>query len=172
MGFLSLLINQPGVSRVRRNHGLEHATIHILSHRFPKTSMAGHSDTGGFWLLGELETDQVRLAVEHGLARMRAGEHGLAIHPNCGTNFVTSGVLAGLAGAFAMLGAGKRWQNQVERLPLAVTLATVALILARPLGFLMQEHVTTAGNPGGLQIVAIKPTRRGNVRAHRVVTSG
>ena len=61
-------------SRIRRNHGLEHATIHVLSRMRPRARMAGHSDPGGFWLLGELSSEDVYTAVEEALTRLRAGE--------------------------------------------------------------------------------------------------
>lgn len=160
------------LSRIRRNHGLEHAVIHILAKQVPGVSLAGHSDAGGFWLLGEVPTDKVETAVNHALTRLRAGESHLAIHPNCGTNFVTSGMLAGLAGAFSMLGVGPRGRDKLERLPMAGLLATLALIFSRPLGYRIQQRITTSGNPGNLEIVSVKPSVRGRVTAHRVTTSG
>ncbi len=163
------LLDLPPLSRIRRNHGLEHATIHVLARKTPQTPMAGHSDTGGFWLIGELDTDLIRTCAAEALQRMNNGEHKLAIHPNCGTNFVTAGMAGGLAGAAAMFGAQK-WTDKVARLPLAVSLATLALIFTQPFGPLLQEHVTTSGKPGALEIVDVIPTRRGRFTAHRVVT--
>jgi hypothetical protein len=159
------------ISRVRRNHGLEHATIHILSRRTQKTPMAGHSDTGGFWLIGELDTDLIRTCAEEALRRMKNGEHKLAVHPNCGTNFVTAGMAGGLAGAAAMFGA-RKWTDKVMRLPLAVSLATLALIFTQPFGYLIQERITTSGRPGAMEIVEVIPSRRGGFTAHRIVTRG
>jgi hypothetical protein len=89
------ILNQKSISRIRRNHGLEHATLTILAQRFPNTPMAGRSSTSGFWLLGEVPTDAVQEAVTQALARMKAGEHHLAVHAHCGTNYVVSGSLAG-----------------------------------------------------------------------------
>ena len=86
-------------SRIRRNHGLEHATLHVLAQRHPKISMAGHSNATGFWLLGDVDTEDLSDAIEEALRRMRSGERNLAVHPNCGTNFVSAGTIAGLAGA-------------------------------------------------------------------------
>jgi hypothetical protein len=103
---------------------------------------------------------------------MRNGESRLAVHPNCGTNFVTGGVLAGAAAGLTMLGAGRRLRDQFDRLPMAIMLATVALILAQPLGLKLQEHVTTSGEPGGLRVVEIRVQKRGAVTTHRVVTAG
>jgi hypothetical protein len=166
------LLSVTPVSRVRRNHGLEHATLHILSERFPKLSLAGHSDTGGFWVLGDVSTEDIRSAAEEALQRMRSGEHNLAVHPNCGTNFVTAGTMAGVAAALAMLGAGKRNRDKLERIPLAASLATVALMFAQPMGLKIQEQVTTSGIPERLQIIDIQPSRRGRIQAHRVITQG
>lgn len=170
-GFDSLL-NIPVVSRIRRNHGLEHATLHILAQRFPALPMAGHSTAAGFRLMGELSTEAVQSAVEEALRRMQAGEAKLAVHPNCGTNFVTAGTLSGLAGAAAMLGAGRRVRDKLERLPLAAVMATMALIAAYPLGLKLQEKVTTSGKPGTLQVAEIKVTRHGSLTIHHVLTQG
>lgn len=160
----------PIISRIRRNHGLEHATLHILSKRHPKQSLVGHSDTGGFWVIGDVPLEDVYEAVEEALSRLQNGEGNLAVHRNCGTNFVTSGVLAGMAAGVAMFGAGKRARDKLERLPLAMFLATFALIFSQPLGFLVQERVTTSAEPGDLQVVEIVTTKKGRMKAHRVTT--
>jgi hypothetical protein len=165
-------LGSPAMYNIRRNHGLEHATLHVLSQRHPRLKMAGHSNSNGFWLLGDVPTDEVKTAVEEALRRMGAGEHNLAVHANCGTNFVTAGTLAGIAGALAMFGVGRRWQDRLERLPLAASLATMALIVAQPLGLKIQEQVTTCGVPGDLQVVDIIPSQRGSFKAHQVITRG
>ncbi|MCW5874979.1 MAG: hypothetical protein KIS88_10080 [Anaerolineales bacterium] len=165
------LLDRSAFSRLRRNHGLEHASIHVLSRTHPRISTAGHSDPGGFWLLGELSTQAVHDAVEEALARLRAGEHSLAIHPNCGTNLVTASVTAGLGGAFA-LGSARTDRERLERLPLAILFAMGGLLLARPLGTRIQQRVTTSGEPGDLRIVEIRRSQRGRFTAHRVVTAG
>jgi hypothetical protein len=172
MSFFDDLLNMAPVSRVRRNHGLEHATMHILSARYPRQPMAGHSDTGGFWILGDIPTEDVRDAVTQALARMQNGEENLAVHPNCGTNFVTSGTVAGLAAWLGMLGAGKGARGKLERLPVVISLATLALIFGQPLGFFLQAHVTTSGKPGDLQIVSVNPGQGGGMRSHRIITRG
>jgi hypothetical protein len=169
--FKSLMNVQP-VSRIRRNHGLEHATLHILADRYPNQSMAGHSDARGFWILGNIPIEDVQEAIEEALRRMRSGEHDLAVHQNCGTNFVTAGSLAGLAAGVAMLGAGRRVRDKAERLPMAMAMATLALILGQPLGSKLQQHVTTSGEPGELEVTEIVATRRGGMRAYRVSTRG
>ena len=164
------IIEVPTFARIRRNHGLEHATIHMLSRQKKSGRLAGHSDAAGFWLFGDLNEEEIRVAAEEALKRMRAGEHQLAIHPNCGTNLVTSGVMAGIAGAFAMTGAGPRGRDRFERLPIAALFATLALVLAKPAGTRVQQLITTTGDPGDLEILEIRRTTRRGVIAHRVVT--
>jgi uncharacterized protein YqhQ len=164
-----ILLN-PRVNRIRRNHGLEHASIHVLTEKNPRRSIAGHSDSGGFWLFGDLTLEETRAAVEEALKRLRAGERQLAVHPNCGTNFVVSGAAAGVFGAMSMVGIGNKRSAVLERLPLAILLSTVALIVSRPLGMRVQERITTNGDPGNLQIIEICQSRRGHLVMHRVET--
>lgn len=164
------ILDSSRLLRIRRNHGLEHATIHVLTEKNPRRSIAGHSDAGGFWLFGKLSLDETKVAVEEALQRLRTGERNLAIHPNCGTNLAVSGAAAGLLGAISMSGTGNRRGAFLERLPLAVLLSTVALIVARPLGTRIQEKVTTTGDPGDLEILEIRQNQRGNLIMHRIET--
>ncbi len=164
------LINQPVVARIRRNHGLEHATIHVLTETVcNRGRIAGHSDAGGFWLFGDLNQEEISVAVDEALRRLRAGQRHLAIHPNCGTNLVTSGILAGTAGAVAMTGANSS-RDRLGRLPFAAFFATLALLLSRPLGTRLQQRLTTSGDPGNLEILSIEPRPRGSLMVHRVST--
>lgn len=158
--------------RIRRNHGLEHATLHILGQRFPGLPIAGHSDQRGFWILGNLPMETVSSAVNEALQRLRAGQSRLAVHPNCGTNFATSGIFAGTAAWIALAGSGNRFRDRLERLPLAALLATLALVFSKPLGMLIQERLTTSANPGDLQIHEIRLSQRGGMNAFRVITRG
>lgn len=160
------LLDVPLVRRTRRNHGLEHATIHVLSGRFPGRPMAGRSTPNGFYLYGALAADDIASAAEEALKRMRGGEQNLAVHPGCGTNYITSGAFAGLA-AFAAL--GFRARNRWERLPNAIVAATFALIFSAPVGPMLQARVTTSGEMGDLAIVSVRRLP-GRVTGHYVET--
>jgi hypothetical protein len=166
------ILDMPVFSRIRRNHGLEHATLHILSERKKLNPMAGHSDPGGFWVMGDFSIEEVQQAVDEALIRMRNGEHDLAVHRNCGTNYVTAGMLAGLVAGASMLGAGSRVRDKLERLPMAMALATLALIAGQPLGSKIQQNITTSGDPGDLRVVEITASKRGGMKAYRVTTRG
>jgi hypothetical protein len=162
-------LNLGAFSRLRRNHGLEHASIHMLSRKNPRRAVAGYSDPNGFWLLGDLSLEEVNDAVSEALRRMRSGERSLAIHPNCGTNLVTTAISTGVAGALAMSGT-RNDRERLERLPLAAVLAAGALFLAKPLGTRIQQQITTSGDPGNLQVIEIRPAQRGRFKAHRINT--
>jgi hypothetical protein len=162
------------VSLIRRNHGLEHATINLLSQKYPARSFAGHSDSKGFWIIGEISTDELAEVAQQALARMIAGEHGLAIHAHCGTNAVTTGILAGSVAWLATLHTEKNWQKKLDRLPWLITLVTGAIIVSQPLGPKVQEKVTTSGTPGGLvikQIVRYEREFKNRPVVHRVQTA-
>jgi hypothetical protein len=170
---LANLLNQPLLMRIRRNHGLEHATIHMLSAKYPRTPIAGRADAKGFLILGRIPTDAIAESAEEAAARLRAGEEHLAIHPNCGTNFLTAAVLAGLA-CFATLLGGRtdRARDRLERLPLAIFATVLALIIAQPIGSAAQRHVTTSGEIGTLRINGVQQLRSGRATVHRVRTQG
>ena len=168
---LKRLLQQPSISKIRRNHGLEHATIHLLSQKYPDRSFVGRSDAGGFWLYGDVPTSAVIAAVDEALSRLKNGEHHLAVHPNCGTNFVTAGLLGGTASFFSLAGSeDENWSTKLERLPLAITLTTIALIIAQPLGRAAQRHITTQGDPQNLHIKDIERVQDGSTALHRVLT--
>jgi len=157
--FLAILaapfLNIPLIRRIRRNHGLEHATIHILSRKVKNLSLAGRSTSTGFYLYGNVSTDEIETAVGEALRRMQDGEHGLAIHPNCGTGLVTAGLLTSVATLIGTTGMRRGFVERLSRLPTIVMLSTMSLILSQPLGLALQQHFTTLGDPGNLEIVNI-----------------
>jgi hypothetical protein len=151
--------------RIRQIHALEHATIHILSWRYPQTRIVGRSTDSGFYIYGDVETEALAAAASEALARLQRGEKELAIHPQCGTNLATAGVLAGLSAFLALVGRPrKRW----TRLPEAITLATLAVLLSQPLGLLVQRYITTSPQVSDITIKEIKRFDLGTVRVHKV----
>jgi hypothetical protein len=150
---------------------MEHATITILSRRFPNRPLAGLSDPNGFYLFGDVPGADVRDAVTRALTRLNNGERHLAVHPNCGTNFVASGSVAGLLAWLGMAGARSN-REKVERLPFVMALVVLGLILSQPLGPKIQERITTSGDPQGLSVVNVFPVQFGRFALHRVITKG
>lgn len=167
-------LNTPFLRRIRRNHALEHATIHVLTTHGARTPMIGRADSEGFYLYGEISTDRVEEAAAEALRRLRAGDHHLAIHPNCGTSLLTAGILAGGTAFLTILGVRREddWRDRFARLPIAIFATVLALILAQPLGAAAQRHLTTEGDPGELEITTIRRYRTGGRTFHRVLTRG
>jgi hypothetical protein len=157
------------ISRIRRNHALEHATIHVLSSKYPKKSLVGRSDSRGFILYTELPKEILEESVHVALNRLRAGEKHLAVHPNCGTNLLTAGVLSGAAAYFSIQGSEDR-ENKLERLPLAIMSAIMGLIIAQPFGMRVQKHITTDPEPRNLEIESVDQLRTGKGKMYRVRT--
>ena len=169
------VLNIDFVRRTRRNHGLEHATVHVLSSRIKNLSIAGRSDVGGFWLMGKVETADVESAAQEALSRLRGGEHELAVHPNCGTGLVTTGVMATMAGMIGSIGVKRGASDYLSRMPTIMLLTIGAIILAQPIGLQLQEHFTTLGDPGDLRILSVQHEETtgllgGKITMHRVNT--
>ncbi|MCH7588213.1 MAG: hypothetical protein IIC78_09310 [Chloroflexi bacterium] len=166
----------PGIntyfSRIRRNHGLEHATIHTLSERRPRTSIIGRSDSKGFFLYVDLPVEDIEDSVYTALKRLRNGEHELAIHPNCGTNLLTAGVLSGGA-AFLSLQGSKNDQfiDRLNRFPTAIMGAIIGLLLAQPIGAKIQKHFTTMGDPGSMEILSVNKVPGARNKLYRILTT-
>lgn len=167
---VSAVLAKPAVERVRRNHGLEHATIHLIGADVRRGGLTGRSDHRGFTLYGDVPTEVLADACERALQRLRSGEPGLAIHPYCGTNFVTAGLLASLVAVLTLFGTGRSWRTRLARFPLLISLVTGALILSQPLGIAIQRNVTTSADLGDMEIVSIKRRRIGGFTFHRIDT--
>lgn len=157
------------LSRVRRNHGLEHATIHVLTKREGgRFSVQGNSNHRGFYLnvYGDVSEDAIRDAVTEAHQRMRNGEAHLAVHPNCGTVLLTTATMATLAGQAAFAAESVRQKRSstdpvliASALPNAILAAAIALIVSRPLGMYLQRVYTTEGDLGNLDVVRVSKIR-------------
>jgi hypothetical protein len=152
--------------RLRQHHGIEHATVTLLSRKVPGIQLVARSDFDGFTVFGQVDTAILRVTAEEALARLQAGQVDLAVHPNCGTNLVTAGTLAGLAAFVA--GSGRK-RSLWDRLPSAILGATLALVAAVPLGRWIQEKVTTSPQVAGLRVADVVRLNSGPVTRHRVM---
>ncbi len=162
-------LDLPFIAETRRNHALEHATLHVLAASNPGKPMAGHSNPTGFFILGSVSTEAVADAATEALRRLKAGERELAIHPGCGTNLATTALLAGTLAWFVLRG-GRSLVGKVLRLPFAVGFAAVGAVLSRPLGPVIQQKITTDADVGNLKVVEVRQSMQGRLTAHRVIT--
>lgn len=161
-----MLLNLPLILETRRNHALEHATLHMLAQKYPRQSMGGHSNPTGFFIFGDFEAGDVKLATTEAFSRLNAGQSSLAIHPGCGTNLVTAALLPATF-AWAPLRGVKSTFWRIWLIPVAILFAVFGYFLSKPLGPWLQKYITTEADLGDMQIVDIVPVRKG---VHRIIT--
>ena len=150
---------------VRQNHALEHATIHVLTARYPYSWIAGRSTVSGFVIYGSLPTEVVASAASEALVRLQQGEAYLAVHPRCGTYLAVTSVAAGTAAFLASQG---RSRSRLDRLPVALTAATIASVIAQPLAARVQQDITTTPEVDGVYIEEVTRQERGKRVAHKI----
>ena len=163
------ILNLGPIRRVRQNHAVEHATITLLMARNRALPIVGgRSNHRGYYILGAVDTDKLQAAAVEALNRMQRGEAELAIHPNCGTNLVTTGAMAGLATFTATAIGRSRGAGLPDRIAIAVRAATLAVVASRPVGLRLQRDVTTLADVAGLQIQSITRRQLGRMVIHFV----
>ena len=151
---------------VRWNHAIEHGTIHVLSRMMPYVSMAGRSHSRGFYIYGDIPTETLREAVQEAIDRISAGEHQLAIHPNCGTNMISSAVLA--AGGTMLATTSTRRRGLMEQVPAGLLGALMGVMLGQVIGLRLQAKVTTNTNFHTARITDIQRKQMGKRVYHWV----
>ncbi len=156
---------QSPVTVLRQHHAIEHATVTLLGRRAPSVQVVARSDLQGFIVYGDIDTSFLLAATEDALARLQAGESSLAIHPNCGTNLVAAGVLSGIA---ALVAGSGRSRPLWDRVPSAILGATLALLVAAPVGRWAQAHLTTTSQVQGLRVTGVVKLTDPPVVRHRV----
>jgi hypothetical protein len=138
-------------SAVRQNHALEHATIVLLSKRHPEVRFSGVSFAAGFFVFGEAPTDDVLAAAQQALGRLRGGEPEMAIHERCGTNLAVAGMLTGLSAMTV-----SRMRKPYNSFNNVILASTAALVVARPVGLLVQKYVTTRTPGPTMRITGVR----------------
>ncbi|MBE7534227.1 MAG: hypothetical protein HS124_00610 [Anaerolineales bacterium] len=161
-----MILDLPLILETRKNHALEHATLHILARKYKNQSMAGHSNPTGFFLLGDVPTDDVIACANEAHTRLIAGESGLAVHEGCGTNLVVATLLPATFAWMPLRGARSTFWR-VGLIPFALVLAVFGYLLSRPLGPWLQRYITTEEDLGNMQITDIRLVRKG---VHRIIT--
>lgn len=151
---LSPVLLFPPIRAVRRNHGMEHGTVHLLNRQ--RYTLSGVASLTGFTLIGDVPTEKITKAAEDALKRFHKGEATLAVHPQCGTNLATGAFLMTLVGALGFSGT-TRLQAR-ERFSSVMLLMLLASIVSLPLGMRIQQYFTTTADMGTLEVIGV--TRR------------
>jgi hypothetical protein len=152
--------------RTRQNHALEHATVTLLARRRPGLAVSARSNSRGFTIYADLDPIEVRAATEEALVRLRRGERGLAIHPNCGTNLAVGTSVMMLGSLFALTAVRPR-----TRVASALASSLAGIAAARPLGRMMQRYVTTLPDLDDICLVGVQRRRLLGRRVIEVLTT-
>lgn len=166
------VLDLPLIRRTRQNHAVEHATITLLMARNRALPLVGgRSNQRGYFVFGAVETAALEAAAAEALLRLQRGEAELAIHPNCGTNLVTTGAMAGLATLTATAIARNRHASLADRIAVAIMAATLAVLVSKPVGLRLQRDVTTLAEVAGLQVESVTRSQLGRMVIHFVALS-
>jgi hypothetical protein len=159
-------VSWPLARRLRRNHALEHATISILQQRDPAVRIIARSTSGGFRLYGITRTDEVRVAVDEAMRRLRGGEHNLAIARRCGTT-VAVGVVLGTIGLWL----SEFMRSPRQKLALGAATSFAIAVSSQPVGLLAQRYLTTESEMGSLKVRDVRTRSLGRRRYLEVRTA-
>jgi hypothetical protein len=159
---MNILETKP-ISTLRRNHGIEHATVHVLTGWDSNIRLVGRADATGFNIYGDVSSEMLEKACQEALERMKNGEAHLAVHRGCGTQIVVGGLLTGLAAAVAM---GRR--PKLSRLPDVILATTLAAFVSQPIGLQVQEKITTSADVQGARFAGVRNDKLGKLEYHHV----
>lgn len=155
------------VNAIRRNHALEHATVSVLLSRHGQhTRVLGRATRDGFYVYCDVPTERLSEFAHEGLARLQRGESHLAVSPLCGTNLVVAGILSGLA-SYTVVACRS---NRLDSLPASLMAGMIAVLVAQPLGRVIQKRFTTLAELDGVRIVSVEPMGNRLSRVHKVRT--
>lgn len=139
---------------VRRNHGLEHATVAVLFARRGPQRLAGRASGNGFFILGKVDATTLESCAQEALSRIQRGESGLVVSPMCGTNLVVTGGVCAVATMVSLT--LSREKKPQERLGDAISASTIGALAAQPLGRLVQEKITTMADHATTEVVRVR----------------
>ncbi len=159
---MNILETRP-IGIIRRNHGIEHATVHVLTSWDSTIRLVGRADLTGFNIYGDVPSDMLEKACQEALVRMKNGEGHLAVHRGCGTQIVVGGLLTGIAAALTM---GRR--PKLAKLPDVILATTLAAFVSQPIGLQVQEKITTSPDVQGAHFSGITKHKIGNYEYQHV----
>ena len=159
---------QETIGRVRRNHALEHATVTLMLDEGVRGPLGGYSTPWGFFVVGDLSTEQLRRIVDEALNGLNLGRSEMAISPHCGTNMAVAALFSGVLTRLVL---GRKKKGRWKRIPLALGVVVVGVLLSKPVGNAIQRRFTTLSDMDGLEVVNIRKSWPGpQPRLHHVST--
>ncbi|MGM0436829.1 MAG: DUF6391 domain-containing protein [Bacillota bacterium] len=132
--------------KLRKNHGLEHATINILEKEYGYNDLAGYAEEDGFYIMGVNNNIYVEEAARKGLNLMKNGKNELAIHKRCGTSMTVANFLSAIIFLFLLFTSG---YFSILNMIIAIV---VANLIGPYLGQIVQRKFTTTSEVKEMEI--------------------
>lgn len=132
--------------KLKKNHGLEHATINILEKEYGYNNLAGYAEEDGFYIMGVNNTVYVEEAARKGLSLMKEGKDKLAIHKRCGTSMTVANFLSAVIFLILLLSSG---YFSIFNMIIAIVIAN---LIGPYLGQIVQGKFTTTANVQEMEI--------------------
>ncbi|MGM0419399.1 MAG: DUF6391 domain-containing protein [Bacillota bacterium] len=157
--------------RLRKNHGLEHATINILEERYNYQGLAGYADENGFYIIGADDVFRVEVAAQEGRDRLIQGESELTIHERCGTTLTAANLISAVILIFLLF-----WTGYFTLWTILIAML-VANFTGPLLGDILQRNITTSAQVQNMKIIGadftlsrrvFQPTQRIYVKTREV----
>ncbi|MDI3546569.1 MAG: hypothetical protein PWR10_221 [Halanaerobiales bacterium] len=135
---------------LRKNHGLEHATVNILEREYGYRNLAGYAEESGFYIIGATNIWAVEEAARKGLALMRKGYGDLAVHKRCGTSMTVANFVSAVIFLLLLLYTG---HFSIFNMIIAIVAAN---LMGPLLGQVIQRRFTTTADVDEMEIVSAR----------------
>ncbi|AZR72963.1 hypothetical protein BBF96_05875 [Anoxybacter fermentans] len=136
--------------RLRKNHGLEHATVNVLEEYLGLQNLAGYATNDGFYILNSPDPHLVEKAARVGLERLKRGEKDLVIHRRCGTSMVVANLTSAIIFLFLLFKTG---MFNIFYVLIAISIANV---ISPFLSVWVQKVATTSSEVEGMIILGVE----------------
>ncbi|MFW6381671.1 MAG: DUF6391 domain-containing protein, partial [Bacillota bacterium] len=133
---------------LRKNHGLEHATVNILEREHGFSGLAGYAVDEGFYIMGVDNAYLVEEAARKGASLLKRGNNELVIHKRCGTSMTVANLLSSVIFLGLLIYTG---YFSILNMILAIIIAN---LLGPLLGQLVQKKFTTTPEVEDMEIVS------------------
>lgn len=154
------------LANVRRNHGIEHATVGILTQRKIKPPIFALATPSGFMIYSKLNKNEILSATNESIKLMLAGDSELAISQYCGTNIVAGGIIAVISTIIFAKILGKKSKGILN----IANGFFISTLLSKPIGRLVQKYITTDQHINGIKVKNIRSLNLGNFYIHHIST--
>jgi len=147
--------------QTRRNHALEHGTIHFLrKHYGRRYKLTGRSEERGFRVAGAKTAADIQRAFRELLQHLRAGDHAVVVARGCGSNMVTAQASGVVLMALLSLGIVLFSPSLLMVAAAVLAILAIAMLVRYPLGMWLQRRRFLLVDFEDASILSVDPLQR------------